>query len=341
MRLSSIFNFESLQGFSPHFPATLLAVLGVVGALELGSRLIPENWLLSTREMAQMDRVLLPRYKQPAVVFLGSSRIRFAVVPKLLDGELGLEANSTINLGLSGGRTYDALYYYEQHREMFKHAKLVVLAVDEWFLSSGYRQGSVYYRLHAPLAERLRFSEPARGTLLLDGLFTFRLKLNLLPLACANHLGYSVKLDRYDSNNQFVFEHNAGVAEKFAQRTYDNLLEAFYEDFRISPVMEGHIAALASMAREDGARFVIVQTPNRSAYQMERDRLHWFEYRQHICGLQRVAKTLGVPLYLFENPADCGLNEASFYDYGHMTPEGARTFTRRLGQIIKDDGLMK
>src|SRR4051812_21655636 len=98
MSLSSIFNFESFEGFKPRMPLTALSVLGVLLALEIGVRLIPDESLIPAKsrqgEIVFMERELLPRVTNPRIVLLGSSRIRRAVVPKLLDEKSGLPVNS-------------------------------------------------------------------------------------------------------------------------------------------------------------------------------------------------------------------------------------------------------
>src|SRR5258708_4775197 len=105
MSLSSIFNFESFQGFRPRVPKTLLGVAVFLALLELTVRLIPEETLIPARsrqgEVFFIERELLPRIEKPKVVLLGSSRIRRAIVPRLLDDKAGLPPNSTLNCGLA------------------------------------------------------------------------------------------------------------------------------------------------------------------------------------------------------------------------------------------------
>src|SRR5437868_3497291 len=102
MFLSSIFNFESLRGFRPRAPATLLAVIGVIASIEIFARLLPEERLLRANnifgEVAFIEHDILPKFPDPRVVLLGSSRMRRAVVPKQLDEALGMPIGSTINL---------------------------------------------------------------------------------------------------------------------------------------------------------------------------------------------------------------------------------------------------
>src|SRR5436309_838386 len=148
MSRSSIFNFESFEGFNPRLPRTALCVIGVLLILEIGVRLIPDEALIPAKsrqgEIVFMERELLPRVREPKVVLLGSSRIRRAVVPKLLDEKLGLPANSTLNCGLASGRVFEAKHLYDRNIDKLGKAELVILNVDEWHLSQSCGLGSLY-----------------------------------------------------------------------------------------------------------------------------------------------------------------------------------------------------
>jgi hypothetical protein len=344
MFLSSIFNFESFEGFKPRWPAALLAVCGLVALLEVAARLIPEEALIPAKsrqgEIRFMEREVLPKFERPQVVTLGSSRIRRAVVPKQLDESLALPPNSTLNIGLASGRVFESLHLYKRNREQLKSAKLVILNLDEWHLSSGWRLGSLY-EMNAPWSERLEFSGSLRSKLVLDGLFTMRLKLPMLPQALKRKKksdGPDLKLDE---NNQILPPPRKNMEEDVDPSKFLNTVATFYDNFEISSVMEGHVAELARMVKEDGGQFVLMQLPNRAAYQSEVNRLQGGNYARHVAALRALTKRLEVPLYFYEKPADCQLSEASYEDYGHINPAGARVFTQFLAELIKREGWIK
>jgi hypothetical protein len=344
---SSILSFESLAGVQPRVPATLLAVAGIVAAVEIGLRLVPEERLIPAKsrqgEIYFMEREVLPRFQNPQVVLLGSSRVRRAVVPKLLDERLGLPANATLNVGLASGRVFEALYLYERNRAQFKGAKLVVLNVDEWHLSSGWRLGSLY-EMHAPWQERLDMPDGLRNRLVLDGVFSMRLRLRLLPGVVASAFGRrkADTLDiKLDENNQVLPPSRPPLpVDVDPRRFYDNI-DTFYDHFAISPVLEGHVEKLARMVKEDGGRFVIMQLPNRAAYQAEVEKSHGKDYAQHVAALRALARRLDVPLAVIEQPSACGLTDESYEDYGHMTAAGARVFTTYFGDMVQRESWLK
>jgi hypothetical protein len=311
---------------------------------EVVLRLVPEERLIPAKsrqgEIFFMEREVLPRFPEPRVLLLGSSRARRAVVPRQLDEELALPANSTLNVGLASGRVFEALYLYQRNRAQFGRAPLVILNVDEWYLSSGWRLGSLY-ELHAPWSERLQFPEPLRNRLLLDAAFGMRLRLKLVPGALAGALGLRKKeeLDlKLDENNQVLPPARKPLPVDVDPAKFDETIATFYHRFQISPVMEGHVAELARLVREDGGTFVLMQLPNRAAYRARVGQLRGDDYAKHLAALRALATRLNAPLYVYDQPQECGLTDASFEDYGHVNAEGARVFTRVVAELIRREG---
>ena len=340
MSRSSILNFESLEGFSPRFPKTLFWVAILIAALEGALRLIPEEKLMPDKsrqgEIAFIERDVLPKFPAPRIVLLGSSRMRRAVVPRMLDELLELPKNSTINLGLSSGRIFEALWLYERNLPRLSSAKLVVLNIDEWQLSSGWLLGSLY-EMHAPWRERLQFADGTGNKLILDGILSMRHKLKLLPnaisRALALHKSGRIELT-FDENNQILPPPRKNKPENEAEK-YQTEMRAFYDRFEIHPVMESHVEQLARRIAETGGRLVLMQLPNRDAYQALVNREKGREYAQHVAALRALAQRIGVPLLFYEHPSECGLNEESYEDYGHMNPDGAQAFTKFFAKTIK------
>lgn len=162
MSRSSIFNFESFEGFKPSAPKGLLGAALVVLCLELGVRLTPEKYLVTFYSRLGfgifMENVVLPKFDKPQIAILGTSRAADAFMPRMIDEELGLPQNSTVNLGLFGSRTSDWEALYERNRAKLKSCKLVILNVDEWSFSSGVGSDE-HFALTAPLRERLTFAD--------------------------------------------------------------------------------------------------------------------------------------------------------------------------------------
>jgi hypothetical protein len=101
------------------------------------------------------------------------------------------------------------------------------------------------------------------------------------------------------------------------------------------------VEKLARHVKEDGGQFVIVELPNRAAYQAEVEQLRPKEYAAQFAALRALSSRLNVPLYAFQKPDECGLTDAGYEDYGHMNAAGARTFTLFLSELIRKEGWLK
>lgn len=331
MSRSSILNFESLRGVRMRLPATLLAVAGLVLALELTVRLWPEQKLMPVQsqmgEIFFMEQQVLPKFNAPKIVFLGSSRIRRAIVPKLLDQKLNLPEGSTINLGLAMARVYESLFFYERNQEKLKHAKVVVFNTDEWHLSTGPRMKNALYEIHGPLLERLRFPEEQRTRLFMDGLLNQRLELQLIPGALFGR--------KHDEQTLALDENKQVLAPARADKKFTGSykeVETFYHNFNVHPVMVGHIRHLAELVRANGSQFVLMQLPNRASYQAQVQSTHSEDFAAERVALVNLAKELHVPLHFYLLPEELGLSDNDYEDYGHLKPAGARIVTEKIAE---------
>jgi len=327
---SSILNFESLEGVKLRVPWTLLAVAGVIAAMELGIRLIPEKKLVPETsrqgEIFFMEKEVLPRFDKPKIVLMGSSRMRRAVVPAQLDAELGLPKNSTINLGLAMARVYESLYLYERNEAQLKDAKLAILNLDDWQVSTGPKMSNSLYETHGPLLERLRFPEDQRTRLFLDGIFHMRVMLKLVPGAIFGRAKDTQNL-KLDENNQIL-----PPPRKERLDNFDDQIALFYNEFNVHPVMLGHIEQLARKVQANGGTFVLMQLPNRTSYQDEVERLHKEDFARERAAVEALAAKLGVELWLYARPNEIGLTDEMYEDYGHISREGAKVVTWYLAE---------
>ncbi|HLX59763.1 MAG TPA: hypothetical protein VKX17_00645 [Planctomycetota bacterium] len=331
---SSILNFESLEGVRLRVPWTLLAVAGVIAAIEISVRLIPEKKLVPETsrqgEIFFMENEVLPHFDKPKIVLLGSSRMRRAVVPVQLDAELGLPKNSTVNLGLAMARVYESLYLYERNEAQLKDAKLVILNLDDWQVSTGPKMSNSLYETHGPLLERLRFPEDQRTRLFLDGLFHIRVMLKLVPGAIFGRAKDTQNL-KLDENNQIL-----PPPRKERLDNFDDQIALFYNEFNVHPVMLGHIEKLARKVQANGGTFVLMQLPNRASYQDEVEQLHPKEFAREREAVATLAKDLSVKLWFFTRPEEIGLTDSMYEDYGHITREGAPIVTKFLAAKIRE-----
>ena len=258
---------------------------------------------------------------------MGSSRTRDSVVPKLLDRELMRPEGTTGNLGMNGARVFDSLYVYEHNEEKLKGAEFVFLNVDEWHLSTGADVLNPVYDMNGPLSERLRFPKDQRTRMVLDGIFSMRVKFSLVGSALFRK---SKPWRPLDANNQAQYSTVPVKEEYLAIR-----MNQFYNKFEISDVMLEHIKALALRVKANGGKFVLLQMPNRNAYQKLVDQSYGKEFIQQRRALEALARTIQVPFYAYNRPEEIGLTDSDYGDYGHVTPEGAVKVTKFMSGLIR------
>jgi len=366
---SSIFSFDSFRKFEPCVPTTLLAVLAILGLMEMGVRSVSEERFASAGgwlgELPFVEREILPKGAKPRYVFFGSSRTAAAVMPTLMEKELGAEAGVVANLALRGGRFNEAIQLYRQNREVLRRAKTMFLGIDGWYLSTspqgftprfrlncrfGERLGIASGKLLRPehtktggsLAERTRRSQAAlenlREKLIYDGLFTMRIKSRYLGRALSEIFGQKSKNQLHLDPFRRVFVN--GVPER-GEPTVDPkvmrfLAEKYYRDFTVHPLFSERLRELARLAAEDGVELVLFQLPNRRQFYELIAADYSAEYELHTRTLEALAKELGLTLLQWRRPKECGLEESDYQnDFGHLADQGARKFSRFFGKLIR------
>ena len=378
MSRSSIFNFEALEGFTPRVPAGLLAAAALVFCLELGVRAAPDKWLIPYYSRLGfrvfMERVVLPKFKEPKIAIVGTSRSAHALMPTAMDEALKLPAFSTVNLSIFGSRTSDWLDLYERNRAKLSHCKLFIVVVDEWSFSSGVGNDEQFC-LDAPLLDRLNFAQPTespppekdvaesevdyerrrkkeeaekygalrlkRNRLLADWAFNMRLKLGFLAPAVAKSLHLGKKREPvFDATHMIRSNDEETGKEADNPLNYHERIRNFYKSFDTHPIYVRHIEELAALIKADGGRLLLLHLPNRRSYQNEVDKLFPAEYAQHLRVTRELAERVGAPFYSYKYPEEIGLKDSDYVDYCHMAKSGAEACTKWMVETIEKDNLL-
>jgi hypothetical protein len=379
MSRSSIFNFESLEGFMPRRPKGLLLAAAIVLCLEIGLRLAPDKWLFVSYSRPEfyvfMEQEVLPKFSQPQIAILGTSHAADAIVPDELDAALGLPPYSTANLGIFGSRSNEWLDMYRRNRAKLSKLKLLIVASDEWSFSSG-AGADEHLSLYGSLADRWNYVQdsdsPAhaelnpeenkkraadkldaqrlrRNRLLTDYVFRMRVRLPDLPLALAKSLRLGKKRSPVFDKHHMVRSDRAQSAEAEDvkdPRNYHERIRAFYKHFDSHPLYMGYVEQLVELAKADGVKVLLLQLPNRRSYQNEVDKLFGAEYEQHLRAFHALADKLKVPCKSFKYPEEIEmdgamLHDTDYVDYCHMAMSGAELTTTWLTDFIKRERLLE
>jgi hypothetical protein len=365
MASSGLFNFEALRSVKPRMPKALLLALALVAGVEILTRALPMSFLFvynSRLGLAQfMTREVLPHFDAPQIVLLGTSRGADAVMPTRLDEKLGLAERSTVNLSMIASHSSDWLALYQANRAKLSKSKVLFCLVDEWIFSSGFVNDE-HYCLTAPWSERWTYAQGTvvpegianenayrehlrarRDGLLLDGLFTMRLKLGQLPAALFRALDWGkMRRPKYDGDTQMV---RSNVGKNMRNpvddlKHYKERIDLTFKHFDTHPAYVRRIEELARLAKEDGVKFVLLSLPNRRRYQDEVESVQPAAFALYEKTVRDLAAREQVTLVFKKYPEDIGLTDTDYEDYGHMLTSGSVGCTDWLADLIRKEKLL-
>ncbi len=351
--LLSIFSSESLdlRGLRPWGMATCFVLLGVV---EFGFARRESLWSRFPKSPSGIVDVLeqevIAKARDPVIIILGDSRSRDAVLPTVLEQELGLRRTNVLNLSLTAGDPFDSYVLYRRNRAQFRKAKLLLLALEDWHLKDD-RAIPERYRRFATLEDRMSFADRRQVLPLLVG-WLWR------TLDARKPLGRLIKetvlrRDRsapIDDEGRVVWRTNDPEVGPETVDMRDDLNRA-YSGFKPEEMEQsgalGHVRRILDMAAEDGLEVVMICPPFRSAFidaRREMFQQQWASNEKEQSTLEEVfqkalhelaAHYQHVRVYVVLRARDLNIPDTCFIDYGHMLRRGAELYSQTLAQWLR------
>lgn len=333
----SIFSFKTL-GRPKEIPKGLLLALGLLLSLEFG--VARSDWLWhtiprsSTGIVDALERGVIAPAPDPVVVLLGNSRLRDAVAPRVLEERLGLTKGTVLNLALTGGVPFDSLVMYRRNRQKLSRAKVLVLDFEPYYFKQSVGLSGRVQRF-ASLEERVRL---------------FWGKRELAPSLVGyfwRTYGIRASLNGW-RKNWFTRPERVAVGEdgRVVWRTLDDLdasgqrddsaqrVEDWYGHPRRSFEHRDQLLRLIGLARDDGLRIVMLRLPAKDYFVDVARALCHEEYAACTNELASLAFAADAS-FCYESARDLGIDDSSFYDYGHTTPRGAKAISEKIGNMLK------
>lgn len=316
------------------WPRGLAVAVALLAVVEIGGA--RQTWLWAyvpdsqTGIIDALESQVIAPAPPPLVVLMGSSRMRDAVAPRVLEVELGLPAGAVLNLGVTAGTPFDALTLYRRNREKLGRARAVVVGIEDWHFNAGLdpnerdrRYMSWSERWHGFRGEAtlslaagwIWRTYDAQGPLRRLARALVRGRDAALPIAPDGRVRWR-KIER---------DEGPETTDVAAQ------IERTYRRFTPGRLRVDALERLISLAREDGVRVFVVQLPWRDAYVDYAEAHHAAAF----AAARRMAEGIeGADVVLYDRASALGIPARHFYDYGHLTPPGARVMTRRLAEVI-------
>lgn len=336
MEPSSIFSSETYER-PRSAPAGLLLALVLLLGFEFG--VARSDWIwgwVAHSDAGVVDALesqVISRADQPQILFMGSSRVRDAVSPRLMEHELGLDEGAVLNLGLTKGTPFDAEVLYERNRDVLSSATLVVFGVEPWQFSRMRRVNERINRF-ASIDDRLtKFDGPERLPLLVGALwrtYDSRSAGNrfLKTLLVGRPPGLPISDD-----GRIQWRDEAQLAE-LAAKPPQKSARSHWRTFVAS---EGRFELLTRFIRRlraDDIDVIIVQLPVRNGYwdyanAKYPERVYYYQARLEIAAD-------GAEVLWYGEAHQERLRREDFYDYGHLTETGAIKVTAKLADVIRE-----
>ena len=309
--------------------AVLILILIEVGA----SR---QDWLWSTEPRSNTgivyaleDRVIEVA-DDPAIVFMGSSRVRDAVAPRVMEQQLNLPTGSVLNLGLSEGSVFDSLTLYERNRRKLSGAELLVVGVElNDFVAVPIVNNR--FRRFAPLSMRLEWQGPERLSLVLGWLYrTYDARPNLRALVSS--------IWRQNSPEIPIAEDGRVVWREPVEDGPNRIdaalaAETLYAGEEAGLGFEGELQELVDLATADGMHVAIVHVPVRDSVADAFD-ANFSDLVEEMQGSVTAISGASLVDITMRRSSVSGLEPTHYEDYGHVTPDGGLVLTAYYGELL-------
>ena len=277
----------------------------------------------------------------PRVVFMGSSRMRDAVAPRIIEGVLGLSGGAVANLSLTSGTAFDALRMYDRNSQLFAGTEVAVIGIEDWWFNAARSFESMNrVRFAAGLWERFRFPGlAAKSDLVLgwfcrtwDARYVLRAYVDMFPIPPqgAMRLADAAVLDDWGRIGARQNEAGAERAADVERAAYDYL-----GDFRLDNFSLWALNRLVGKLKDAGMEVVVIRLPLRREYRdLALGKYAGPEAEWH------AAVRAAIGMDVFEpDAATLGLADRDFVDYGHLARPGTARLSRELAEWLRTHAL--
>lgn len=323
--------FLSLSG-APRVPALLTWLCAFLTVLAGVEALVRTSWFWTLHQPLSVEQRFiepaLRRAPNPHIVFMGNSRLRVGISPKIVSEHMGLPTTEVANLAFDGGEPHELLQVYQAYRTRLKKANVLVIGVEAKMFKQGLAtiaETSPSDRQNASLTDRLGVPSWADKIDLSVGWFWKTwdtraiLSQYLKDVIKAKRGPYFDDLDRLMMGPQPST--NPSDSDSLGRTDH---LDYILDDREIQALQE-----LVSLAQEDGIKVMLVDAPLGPVYRsMVQERFHredanWRRQIEENTGLN-VAR---VPL----TNRRCVAWRDCFVDAGHLNHLGAQAYSDDIG----------
>jgi hypothetical protein len=309
----------------------------VLGRTDLVSRVFPRSDL---GILFNLEDQVIPRSIGPRTLIFGTSRARGAFLPTEMERTMGLSRGQVLNLAMGGGQIFDPLITYERSRSRLTPIRSVIIQLDPFEFSTGGTPG-VRYRFFGSWQDLMAYHGRKRAGVIEDYFF----RTNSVLPTVSEYIKLLLKRGRPpDPVGLDPFGRLAVVKiaddhdpRDFTDQQFRFWIDTFYSDFQYSPVMEDQLARLIRMAKQDGAHVYLVHMPVTERFRKLLAELPGNPDQQVKTQITRLAQKYHAEIAWWESPAETGLTQRDFRDWGHLNTAGARKFSEFFARWMRSE----
>jgi len=295
-----------------------------------------QDWIWShnprseTGVLDAIERQSIGASHNPQLVFMGSSRTRDGIAPRVLEQQLSLEQGAVLNLGMTVGTPFDALVLYRRNREALSKAGLIAFGVEHSMFDANAYVSERANRF-ASLRERLLwFDGDTRQALLVGWVWrTYDAREPMRLYVQSRLSGKQPKALPMTDDGRIIWMRRSGKAEDPTR-----ISKKLWRRFRFSNRRVAVLDALIELMQQDGVEVVLYQVPTRNRFWSYARDKYTHKVDRYDQQMQAVAARHGSRYYDWQDAKSVGLSDGHFFDYGHMRDSGAREFGRVMATTL-------
>lgn len=351
----SIFSFDTLKGIPTPTRSFFLCVfiLMVTGSLiavnrEILEKSVPRNYTL-TPVLSYLDRYCLDT---PKVVFFGSSRfvscIKTDTFAKLSD----ISPSNVLNLSVGSGKFWEMKVIYREHPELYSNCSLIIIDIEPWMFNNNrihpvYKtphDQEPYFTIWATLEERSVLPGMAAKASVVFDFFWPLSERRSFPDWCAVFKALKNNQDSRAGLSIPTYQYNNDEYESLARNPNFSAVPMAHDqlnNYGFSKYKADSLHYLVKQFEKQCDHIVLLQPPVRKKYMdvIYNNPDYLAAYKQVLAFIHSLENDK-VSSILWETPADCGLDDSVFIDYGHFNLNGAIKFTKTLYNKLHLMGLI-
>jgi hypothetical protein len=330
----SIFSFNTLQPWKT-FPFGLLTCLLILIGVEVV--VARSDWIVDRFSVSSLgimsaleDEVI--RKASPEIICFGNSRLRDGLSPRILEQQLGMPKGSVLNLALTAGKPYDSLVMYRRNREIFRHAKIMIIDFEYHYFGRAPEFTSRVGR-HATFEDRVRLFEGREQLMpaLIGGIWhTFGIRDYLRALMMESSEADTLVI----ADDGRIVWRDAETDEQINIKSNIKQHASKYETDQLDSGHAQELQRLIAMAQQDGIVILLLHVPVRGEFARYLKETYPKKYEQ----LHRKFTKYDFDVDLILDPErgdDVGILDQSYFDYGHMTDDGSKQLSEWIAPHLK------